>query len=241
MKKLLMIPGMLLVVYGLPAHAEVIPGTDFSVHFESGQIIGSGRNLNMLRVPVTNVKTGKTRLYDAAFKFTFSEGRGFEFEQISSVALTPPLAVTNLVTDIYRTVNGFCFKLAGPTQIGSRVLFTLTPDASIQGCHSVGVNGELTAQIVSGPASGHPDIGEREIVPFLSDQFVYGVISNSGSVQNNSFDINTNWEENELIGLRQSGDKLILGLFSEGKDNQGKPQDFKDPVETAILTRIADE
>ncbi|HEB78250.1 MAG TPA: hypothetical protein ENI90_06975 [Methylothermaceae bacterium] len=98
--------------------------------------------------------------------------------------------------------------------------------------------GSLTAQIVSGAATGHPDIGQREIASFLSDQYVYGVISHGGDPLRNNADISRSWQENELIGLRQSGDKLIVGLFSEGVDNEGKPQDFKDPVETAILTRV---
>ncbi|BCX82267.1 hypothetical protein MIT9_P1853 [Methylomarinovum caldicuralii] len=224
---------LLLAAVATPAVSEVVPGTDLSVHFESGQIIGSGRHINMLRVPVINVKTGQTTFYDAAFKFTFVPGAGFEFEQISSAILSPPLAVTNLVTGLYKTTDNQCFELKGPTQIGARSLYTLTPQSSIPGCFG----GRLTAQIVSGAASGHPDIGAREIVPFLSDQYVYGVISNRGFGQ----DISINWEENELIGLRQSGDNLIIGLFSEGTDNEGKPQDFKDPVETAILTRVADE
>jgi len=41
-----------------PAVSEVVPGTNLNVDFHSGHVIGSGRNINMLRVPVTDINTG---------------------------------------------------------------------------------------------------------------------------------------------------------------------------------------
>lgn len=52
--------------------AEVVPGTTFSINFESANVVGSGRNINMHRVPVTDIDSGQTTLFDVAFKFTFS-------------------------------------------------------------------------------------------------------------------------------------------------------------------------
>ena len=107
---------------------------------------------------------------------------------------------------------------------------------TIRGIVETGCNNvidTLAAQIVSGPASGHPDIGTRDIVPNLSNTWVYGYLS-SGSRLSGSLINRDDWDLNELIGLRQSGEQLILGLFS--KDGA----DFKDPVKSAILTRVTE-
>ena len=58
--------------------------------------------------------------------------------------------------------------------------------------------------------------------------------------KNFNHEINTEWDQNELIGVRQSGDQSNIGLFSEGGDNNDIPNDFKDPRETVILTKIVD-
>ena len=220
----------------LPASAEVIPGTNLSVNFESAHIVGSGRHLNMQRVPVIDIDTGVTTLFDASFKFTFNPTEGLIFDQITSAAVSPPIAVANIISGIYSTQGGFCYILEGPTALDtSRSLYTFRGYKDENICR-FSLDG-FTAQIVSGSANGHPDIGGREIVPNLQDNYVYGFIANKATFST-SFPINLNWEQNELIGVRQSGDQLIIGLFSEGVDNNDSPNDFKDPRETAILTKV---
>lgn len=211
--------------------AEVIPGTNLSVHFESGNVVGSGRNINMHRVPVVDVNTGQTTLFDVAFRFTFNPTDGFVFEQISSVTPSPPVPVTNITPGLYKSQGGICYLLEGPSMIdANRSLYTIR-GVNRDFSANCGVLDRFAASIASGPAAGHPDIGNREIVPSLVDNFVYGAISERS---NFSGIINPDWEQNELIGLRQSGDQLIIGLFS---DNGA---DFKDPVETAILTKVVE-
>ncbi|MDT8364747.1 MAG: hypothetical protein RQ714_08920 [Nitrosomonas sp.] len=224
------------MVYGLlsgPAVSEVIPGTNLSVDFHSGHVIGAGRSINMLRVPVKDSDTNQTTLYDASFKFTFLPNQGFVFEEISSVALSQPVqTIASIRTGLYRTQGGVCYVLEGPTILNdSRSLYTIRGTGSGgSGCSNALDN--FTAQIVSGPAEGHPDIGERDIVPNLTANWSYGFISGNASFI--SRPINRNWLQNNLFGIRQSGEQLIVGLFSEGS------ADFKDPRETAILTRISE-
>lgn len=218
----------------LPAglSAEVIPGTNLSVHFESGNVVGSGRNINMHRVPVVDVNTGQTTLFDVAFRFTFNPADGFIFEQISSVTPSPPVPVTNITPGLYKSQGGICYLLEGPSMIdANRSLYTIRGVDRNFSANCEGLD-RFAASIVSGPASGHPDIGSREIVPSLVDNYVYGVISGTAAIGGQI--INPNWDQNELIGVRQSGDQLIIGLFS---DNGA---DFKDPVETAILTKVVE-
>ncbi len=219
----------------IPVSAEVIPGTDLSVNFESGHIVGSGRHLNMQRVPVINVSTGEISYYDASFKFTFSASDGFVFEQITSAEISPPISVANIIPGVYKTQSGICYELEGPSALdSSRSIYTIRGVAA-SGCNSID---NFTAVITSGAASGHPDIGDRDIVPHLQASYVYGVNANTGSFSGHP--IGRTWEANELIGIRQSGDQLIFSLFSEGVDNSGNLNDFKDAVETAILTKVID-
>ncbi|MBX3629192.1 MAG: hypothetical protein KF908_04615 [Nitrosomonas sp.] len=207
--------------------AEVIPGTDFSIDFHAGHVVGAGRNINMIRVPVTDVNTGQTTLWDATFKFSFIPTQGFVFEEISSVSPSQPGSITDIVPGLYRTQQGRCLLLEGSTLLdGNRSLYTIR-GVQEEGC---GAQDNFSAQIVSGIASGHPDIGERDIVINLSDNWTYGFMADRAS--NSSGSTLQPFSQNHLIGIRQSGEQLILGRFSDGG------ADFKDPVQTLILTRL---
>lgn len=217
------------------AHAELIPGTTLSVEFQSGQIVGSGRNINMHRVPVIDVNTGQTVFYDAAFKFSFTPQSGLIFEQISSAIVSPPQSIANIIPGIYKTQTGFCYILEGPTIVdGNRSLYTLRGFSDQTGCHSS--TDFFTAQFISGAPENHPDIGNREIVPFLPDTYMYGFVTDDG--RHGSQPINSGWDQNELVGIRQSGNQFIIGLFSEGVNNDGVPNDFAEPRESVILTKV---
>lgn len=183
----------------ISASAEVVPGTTLSVNFESANVVGTGRNINMHRVPVTDIDTGETTLYDVAFKFTFAPSTGFIFEQISSVAISPPVPVTNITPGIYKTQRGNCYLLEGPSMIdANRSLYTIRGVNNVLSLECSTFADNFTVSIISGLATGHPDIGDREIVPSLADNFVYGFISGGASFGN--LIINTGWEQNELIG-----------------------------------------
>lgn len=210
------------------ASAEVIPGKDLSIDFHAGHVVGAGRNINMIRIPVTDINTGQTTLWDATFKFTFVPSQGFVFEEISSASPSQPGSIADITPGLYKTQSNICYLLEGPALLdASRSLYTLR-GATETGCNPN--DDAFTAQITSGAASGHPDIGSRDIVPSLTDNWVYGFIAGKGVFGGQP--INPNWQQNELIGVRQSGEQLIIGLFSE------EGADFKDPKETAILTRV---
>lgn len=235
-KQIFALLGLLTSSALLPASAEVIPGTDLSVFFGSGHIVGSGRHLNMSRVPVVDINTGQTTFYDASFKFTLDPQDGLIFEQITSAIVSPPIAVANIIPGIYSTQKGYCFSLEGPTALDSnRSVYTFRA-VVVDGCNA-NSSRTFAAQIASGLAAGHPDIGDRDIVPNLMNDYVYGYIA-TGSTDGRP-EINTAWGQNELLGVRQSGDQLIVGLFSEGVDTNGLPNDFSRPKETVILTKVS--
>jgi len=87
---------------------------------------------------------------------------------------------------------------------------------------------------VTGEPTGHPDIGQREIVTSLSASYIYGLITDQTNFGNlratNGF-----WFENQLIGLRQTSETLSLTLFSKDSD------DFSTPQEGAVLHRVEEE
>jgi len=216
-----------------PAQSEIIPGTTVSVHFESTHIVGSGRSLNMHRVPVIDVNTGQTTYYDVSFDFTLNPEKGLIFEQMSSVAISPPLiSTTNLVSGRYQDGKGYCYDLETPTFFSdSRSLYIF----KAVGC-TESENFSFTAQIISGPAVEHPGIGHRPIVAHLPDTYVYGIIATRPA--HGAALIGYNWEAKEIIGLMQTGDNLTVALFTDGQDSDDNWNDFSIPVETVILEKM---
>ncbi len=220
----------------MPAQSEIVPGTSVSVHFESTHIVGSGRTLNMHRVPVRNVNTGETTYYDASFDFTFSQEEGFIFEQMSSVVISPPLmiSITSLVVGVYRDVEGYCFELESPIAFtDNRSLYLFKAVTGISGCEKSS-NQTLTAQITSGPAVGHPEIGHRSIVKELPDTYVYGIIADAQGYS--GAQINSSWDSNAIIGLRQTGGNLTVARFTN--NSISSHEDVKIPVKTVILEKV---
>ncbi|ABA58235.1 hypothetical protein Noc_1763 [Nitrosococcus oceani ATCC 19707] len=212
--------------------AEVVTGSEKSVSFEAATITGSGRRVNIHRVPITDVFTGKTNYYDLVleykpkgrknqwetpgdFKFRIAEWRKFQF---------PNIPVTQIVPGRYQSQSrsSCTYLLEGPTLIQDRWLYTLKAE-----------NYGFSAQIISGPATGHPDLGERDIADFLPTTYVWGmVITEMG---NYCGAITHQWDHGNIVGLRRNGNNLSVGLFSSGED------DFTTPLASENLTLIEDE
>ena len=215
-----------------PVSAEVVPGTEVGIHFESAHIVGIGRNLNMARIPVVDINTGDIVYFDASFKFTLSPDKGLVFEQISSANVSPPLSASNLIPGIYAgdTSSSITYELSEPSVLSDgRLFYTLKSSAS----------GGFTAQIVSGGVANHPDIGSREIASFLSPTYTYGVVTTAAGCCSSSFNGNRDkWNVNHLIGIRQTGNSLSVTLFSQGQTDSGLPQDFSTQRDGAVLTRV---
>jgi len=243
------ITGVFLFAVGLAynASAEFIPGTNMSVNFESGHIVGSGRYINMQKIPVTDMETGTTTLYDASFKFSYSpDGQGFAFDQVTSATVSPPvIGPTNLVPGVYLASNDSasgCYILEGPFGLSEgRSVYTFKGYYKDDFCERWG--GTFVGQFVTGSTEGNPDIGEREIVPYLQGTYLYGIVTNNGSPRFNEGSsqynsVNDDWNQHELIGLRQLGNSLTISLFTTGFNNDGTPIDFKNAQKTVTLNKI---
>lgn len=214
------------------SQAEIITGTELSVHFESANIIGSGRNINMHRVPIVDTSTGDTTYMDVSFKFTYNIDEGLIFEQISSINTSPALSSSNLIPGTYKDESGYSFSLSEPSSLSDgRLVYLLRGTGSAH----------FTAQIVTGEAEGHPDIGEREIVPYLSSTYIYGIITDQSDRGNFDSDNDVHWLQNQLIGVRQAGEMLSVILFSEGYDSDGNAQDYSSQKAAAVLYLVVED
>lgn len=213
--------------------AEVITGTEISVHFESANIVGSGRNINMNRVPIVDTSTGETTYMDVSFKFTYDIDKGLVFDQISSITESPALSAANLIPGTYKDESGYSFYLSEPSSLSDgRLLYILR---GVEDAYP----STITIQIVTGEAEGHPDIGDREIVPFLSPTYIYGIITDY-SIRGNFAKTDLHWHQNQLIGVRQAGEMLSFVLFSEGYDDSGEVQDYSTQRAAAVLYQVTD-
>ena len=211
------------------ASADVVPGTQSDVHFESSQLVGSGRDINALRLPVVDVKSGRVDYYDTRFRLSLVDG-AFVMKIIGASKSPAVLGFDNITPGVYQDTNSVCYALGGPTLLpDGRRLYTLA-QTQADGCYRY--TETFRAQFVSGAAVGHPDIGGREIAGSLKSSWLYGYVATGGYL--GSGGVNRTWLSNELVGMRQTGRQLILGDFTDSG------QDSADTQKSAILTRIGD-
>jgi hypothetical protein len=200
------------------ATAEVITGTNLSINFESANIVGSGRYINIHRLPVMNTNDGNITHYDASLKFAFHNGE-LIFERISSAKISPPLNSLNYIPGTYKDTSGSEYTLQEPSYLsGGRLLYTLFKSG-------------FSLQFVSGSPVGNPDIAHREIINSLNDTYSYGLIIDQ-TCCGVFGDTDKLWLENQLIGVRQNNNNLQITLFTEGSE------DFNYQIAGAVLTRV---
>jgi len=202
--------------------AETVPGTDFNLHLESSNIIGSGRSINIHRVPVVIDSTGETLFFDASFKLSLDSDKQLIFDGFTQVTSPSINSVDNFVAGTYQDTVGNQYILSGPSVVGDgRTGWAIS---------AIGDGGSFSASWITGAATEHPAIGSREIASELASGFAYGVqgVNNSGggSLQNN-------WREGFLIGAQQVGDAVVLSRFHEANAT-----DTATPTASINLNRV---
>jgi len=152
-----------------------------------------------------------------------------EFTLLNIEGIDAPPLSANLIPGKYQG-NTYTYELSEPSILSDgRMFYTLKESSS----------GGFSAQIVSGDATNHPDIGSREIVDNLSPTSTYGIVTSStGCCTSNFIGNGDKWNVNHLIGVRQTDTTLSVTLFSQGEDSSGQPQDFNAQRDGAILTRV---
>lgn len=203
------------IVYGFASLAalstslvfsESVPGTDFNIHFEASNIVGTGRSINMHRVPVVIGSTGETLFFDVSFKLSMDSNKQLIFDGFSQITSPSINNVDNFISGTYQDTVGNKYILSGPSVVSDgRTGWALSTT-------ELTVGGNFTNSWVTGAVSGHPSIGNRTIVTELLNGFAYGV---QGTNENNSLDIRGGWRAGSLIGAQQIGDTLVLSRFHE--------------------------
>lgn len=214
-------------------NAEMVENTNLSVHFESSHIAGSGRNINIHRVPVVNTDTGEAQYYDVSFRFTLDANEHLVFDKTNSVSVLPALSTMNFIAGTYKDENDREYELQTPSTLSDgRLLYSLFGFGF--GLH-----------FITGSPINHPDIGTEDIVTSLNETYAYGRIDadhDSDSAYISAFSRRHHgrdiWGENQIIGVRQSGDNLQVTLFSKTVD--GKDKHFAQQQAGAVLTRVTE-
>ena len=203
--------------------AETVPGSDFNVHFEASNIVGSGRSINIHRVPVVIDSTGETLFFDASFKLSLDSNKQLIFDSFTQITSPSINNVDNFISGAYQDTVGNKYILSGPSIVGNgRASWALSST-------EVTVGGNFTNSWVTGAASEHPSIGNRAIAAELLAGFAYGV---QGTNNNDSLDIRGGWTTGGLIGAQQVGGTLVLSRF------HGGPNDRSTPSATINLIRV---
>jgi hypothetical protein len=192
--------------------AESVPGTDFSVHFESANIVGTGRSINMHRVPVVSDITGETQFYDVSFKLSLDADNQLIFDGFSQITSPSINSADNFIPGTYQDGEGNKYTLTGPSVVGNgRTGWALSTTSQGE---------SFTCSWITGAASGHPAIGSRSITSELPEGFSYGVQGTNGT---NSSDFRYGWKVGKLIGAQQIGNTLVLSRFHVWPNDQSTP------------------
>jgi hypothetical protein len=161
-------------------------------------------------------------------QFAVTPTGAFVFNTVSLQEVARPSGLNALIPGRYVDQSGNEYSLEGPSLVlNNRSTFTLRR-----------LRYAFSAQIITGPAAGHPDIGRREIVPFLPNTYIYGKILDSSNARYSI--VGLDWDANELIGFRQQGNQLVISLFSQGPNEDGASTDFAEPLVSGLLTRVVE-
>ncbi|MDH3997196.1 MAG: hypothetical protein OET90_00005, partial [Desulfuromonadales bacterium] len=148
--------------------AETVPGTNFSVHFESANIIGTGRTVNMHRVPVVVNSTGATAYYDVSFEFKVDGSGNLVFDRTSSIASPTLGSADNFIPGVYVDTAGNQYRVSGGGTTHGRAHWNIM---------SITSEIDFYATWVTGSPAGHPLISERSPSGSLYNEGTsYGVV-----------------------------------------------------------------
>ena len=104
-----------LATLSVASQAETIPGTNLDVSLEEAAIVGAGRTVKLLRVPVTDELSKQVRYYNITFNLTAENGE-LEFDRIENVELESKfISPSSFSAGIYQDSRGNTFELVGPS------------------------------------------------------------------------------------------------------------------------------
>lgn len=189
------------------AHAETIPGTNLSIDFQNAYIQGSGANINVYKIPVTDITTGVTTYFDAAFNFTVgANGVTFNRTSYAQISTQPAVSLGGFVVGVYSFS-----KTPGSTE--TKYTWTRTPgltssrdQLTVFATDYSGLR-SLSANLATGPLSGSPfvDTGFQTVCANVTgaNAGTFGVITvGDGSYYSNPLGV-SNFAKGAPIRVRQ--------------------------------------
>lgn len=172
------------------------------LHFDAAHIIGSGNNIIVHRVPVTNSQTSEHGMKDVMVEFGFEADGSIVVVNITSSDSVPlPNSANNIIPGVYAFSNGDHILVS----VGGT-----TADGRTSGSFRSQTEGlEFNATWITGPVEGHPLIGTRPVAPELIDGPTYGIMGNENR--------NSNFYEGGLITVSQIETNLVLTAYHRCK------------------------
>jgi len=186
--------------------ADLIPGTTLSIGFESAQVQGAGRNINVYRVPVTDVNTRVTTFYDVQFQFGILSDGSIGFTRMSSAAVSSSQikAADNFIAGTYKDSNGVLLQVEGPVVLsGGRLQYSI---------RSITSGKKFDATWITGPVAGHPQVGGFNPTPTEGSAGAFGVMGGADfSISGQEFGCN-----GHAVGVSQLGSTLVISSYFFG-------------------------
>lgn len=182
--------------------AETVPGTDYNVHFESANIVGTGRSINMHRVPVMLESTGDTVYFDVSFKLSLDGSKQLIFDGFSQITSPSLNSVENFVPGSYKDQTGNTYSVSGGGVTGDRTVWSIasTTDGVL-----------FSANWITGAPTGHPLIGNHSLVAELVPGPSFGILGEENFSGGN-------YDDGALIAATQAGNSLIISSYHNFSD-----------------------
>jgi len=172
--------------------AETVPNTDISVNFESANIVGTGRSVNMHRVPVVNNDNGITTYVDISFKLSSTEEGELTFDGFTQIESSEVTSAANFIAGYYISTDGNIYQVTGGAEAAGQKLWSIT---KLTGNHI------FNASWSDAPKANNILIKNQPIFESLIDGFSYGIVGNE------SF---SSWAASGIMSASQTGTNITM-------------------------------
>jgi hypothetical protein len=194
----------LVLFTSMAALAETVPGTDADVHFESANIVGTGRSINIHRVPVYRPGSTTPSYFDASFKLSMDSNGNLIFDSFQQVSSASFNSNENFIPGNYADSSGHKFTVSGGGISNGRLLWNIAG----------GKDNAFDVSWSTGSAIGNIFIGSLPIAAKLPEGQGYGVVGNSFLGPGAGYDFG----RGSIIGISQVGKTLILTNYRNDND-----------------------
>jgi len=217
--------GLAIFTY-LPADAQ--PSTDSSLHFDAAHIIGSGSSIIVHRVPVRNMNTNETTLYNVTLELSVTDTGLFTVTHLSSVeSPSQQHSADHFIPGNYTDDAGNCYIVSsGGITADGRNVGSVRSDANEY---------TFNASWMSGPIKGHPLVGNAEVAMALLDGPSYGTVGASS---------NRGFCRGHLIAAAQTGESVTITAFHTNPPSGiacGLSEDTSSGQANLTLTLVAND